>query len=413
MPLNTIVKFILSGFLILSVQAAYAENTADCSWGRKVVQEKDHTVYTVTNRAPTLYMISRDLYGTTGTWYEIAQWNNIKDPFVLTKGQRLIIKKPATLSDAEGTKNLIAASKRFNTPQKAQNLSKYLQVVDVCVPPQKKEVVAAAAVVAEPPTPSAAPAEPATAPIASKEKMPTAEETNKELILPPSLMKPEERKQLEASHDDHTWGFSAAIVGSSFTLNSKVKETEANNNYKANFNFGIDLGVSRTFAEKWEISVIAGVEKILIESSDVTTVEHRNQNYYKFAINLDYEVTESFVVYLDSLYVQRPGAKPTVDGADIEAIYVPEFSLGARYSFFENEKFNTWFTAEGIYSLATKYHETELKSGYGYSVGFIGEYKADEHTTLSFAPAYRFLKQDSKDTEDKQDAFVFQFGIGW
>ncbi|MBC7465985.1 MAG: LysM peptidoglycan-binding domain-containing protein [Bdellovibrio sp.] len=412
MRLITLVKFTLCGILFFSSNLALAEGAADCSLSRKMTEENLQSIYTVTNRAPTLYMISRDLYGTTSNWYEIAQWNNLKDPFVLTKGQRLVIKKPATISEAEGTKNLIAASKRFNSTQKAESLNKYLQVVDVCAPQPKKEVVVIAPVISEPPAAVAPPAEPL-AVTTAKEKMPTAEETNKELILPPSLMKPEDRKELEANHDDHPWGFSAAIVGSSFTLNSKVKDTGAENNYKANFNFGIDLGVTRHFAEKWELTFVAGVEKILIESADVATVEHRNQNYYKFALNLDYEVTEAFVVYLDSLYVQRPGAKPTIDGADIEAIYVPEFSLGGRYSFYENEKYKTWFMAEGIYSLATKYHETELKLGYGYSAGFIGEYKADAHTTLSFAPAYRFLKQDSKDTEDKQDAFVFQFGIAW
>ena len=127
--------------------AAFGETRAACEHGRDIVRKDGKTYYVVHERAATLVMISRDLYGDDRSWEKIATWNGLKPPYSIRFGTPLLLKDEPKLSESEGTESLIAAwaalAKRGKFPETAKT---QIAALETCREPEpaKPEPVAAA-----------------------------------------------------------------------------------------------------------------------------------------------------------------------------------------------------------------------------------------------------------------------------
>jgi hypothetical protein len=74
---------------------------------RKIVKAGDDLIYVVNERAPSLMMIARELYGDASMAKRISSWGGFEPDARLSLGQRLRLKVPPTKTAAEGTAILI------------------------------------------------------------------------------------------------------------------------------------------------------------------------------------------------------------------------------------------------------------------------------------------------------------------
>jgi hypothetical protein len=74
---------------------------------RKIVKAGDDLIYVVNERAPSLMMIARELYGDESMAKKISSWGGFEPDARLSLGQRLRLKVPPTKTAAEGTVILI------------------------------------------------------------------------------------------------------------------------------------------------------------------------------------------------------------------------------------------------------------------------------------------------------------------
>jgi hypothetical protein len=74
---------------------------------RKIVKAGDDLIYVVNERAPSLMMIARELYGDASMAKKISSWGGFEPDARLSLGQRLRLKVPPTKTAAEGTAILI------------------------------------------------------------------------------------------------------------------------------------------------------------------------------------------------------------------------------------------------------------------------------------------------------------------
>jgi len=67
--------------------------------------------YTI-DSVPSLSEIALRLYGSSGAWREIAEWNGLKPPYRLRRGQKLILKRSPTLTPAQGNQLVLEMWRR-------------------------------------------------------------------------------------------------------------------------------------------------------------------------------------------------------------------------------------------------------------------------------------------------------------
>lgn len=392
--------------LLVSILAApaFAEETAVCSANRSLAHRENGTFYLVGDRASTLYMISRDLYGDENEWERIARWNDLKPPYILRHGQLLAIRGEPRLDEEAGTRALISAWTELARKGKYPESSKArITALEACLPPKKIETVAVTPIPS--PTPSPSPVAfvaplPPPRPDAIPEPAPITEVAGRSEAVEP-----------EEGHHSH-WGFSVALTSSLFSLESEDEEHEVHNKLYSKLNYGAELGLERHLSEKWGLGIGAGIERISIEPAEGAVIENADRNLAKFTLELEYEVAEPFAVSLGGAYVQRPISEGTSSGTSIDAIYLPELSLGAHLRFFEKGPTRGWIVGEGAYAFATEDQGRKFKADLGYSAGLRFEYRL-RHSTLNLSPMYRMLKVGTATEENKQEAFLLQLGWNW
>lgn len=388
MQKNHFSTLILAAFIFISLQTFAAvethETQKDCSLGRQTVQEHGQMIYIVQSRAPSLYMISRDLYGTETNWNNIARWNQLTAPYSLEKGQRLIIKVPPRLNDEDGTKILIQAWTRFNDTDKASRLSAYLEQ---CV------------------------------------QKPAIEEEKEAAIAPPIAVpvkeevKHEEPKKEEAhlekeEHEESPWEFSTKLVGSYLQIDSTEHLTGVKNTLYSKINYGLELGVEREFSHRWALSAAANLTHFEMEQPSGSEIDHDKQNLLKFKLDLDDKFSEVFKMAIGSVYSQHLFGEPTPQGVDMHALWINEFNLGASVRLTKGATTELWFSAEGIYALSTSQKGFDVKSGQGYAASFTLAHEM-KHSKMTITPKYEFLHQDTEASKDQEQTTSLDLGWSW
>lgn len=113
---------------------ALPTNTKWPSVARKI----EKGIYIVNERAPSLYMVARDLYGDIRMASEIARWNQLQSNAKLALGQRLRIAKAPTLSEKQGTAILVEQWRERDNPMMVSRLgAKMYRMVSATPSPKK------------------------------------------------------------------------------------------------------------------------------------------------------------------------------------------------------------------------------------------------------------------------------------
>lgn len=374
----------LSLFIFLfSLSVHAADSVGDCTYARHLVQEEDHTFYVVESRAPSLYMISRDLYGNEENWRNIARWNQLIAPYALEKGQHLLIKVPPRLSDEEGTKVLISAWARFHDTDRVQHLTNYLQSIKSCSARQ-------AVVSAPKPVPEEKPA-PVETPKKEEEKI---EGTTVE----------EEKESL--------WKFSVGIGVSGLQIDSTEKTSGIKNTLYSKADYSVELEIERELSEKWGLSLSAGLTHVEMAQPSDSVIENPVQNIPELKLDLDYNFTKIFGMSLGADYSQHLMSEPNPEGTSIDPVYVTELSLGAKLRLTEAGRTKLWLLAEGIYALPTKQKGYDIKSGTGYSAALQFQHEMKK-TEFWITPKYEFLHQDTETSKDQEQTLSLNLGLTW
>ncbi len=92
-------------FLVFSSQT-FSQEKKEEALEQKQDPQEHFKKFTVTKEAPTLGEISRFVYGTTKRWQEIAEWNNLKPPYMVREGQELLLKESPKITPNEGSVEL-------------------------------------------------------------------------------------------------------------------------------------------------------------------------------------------------------------------------------------------------------------------------------------------------------------------
>jgi hypothetical protein len=369
-----------------------ADDSNPCRESRQLVQKKGGTFYKVSERASTLYMISRDLYGDENDWTRIAEWNGLKKPYTLRLGQLLAIHTEPKLDEVEGTRALISGWSSVSHRGKFRESSKSrVEALEACLP---KKIEPAPVVVAPSPIPL-----PLLPPLSPPRAEPTAERIA-------------EIEEEAYGHSHARWGGSLKLTGSLFNLNSVEEALATETKAKSDWNYGVELGIERHFNEKWSLGVGAGIERIRMKELSDAVLIGRDQNFLKFALEIEYEVAEPFSLSLGGAYVQRPFVETTFEGPTLERLYIPELSLGAHLRFFDTQRAAGWIVGEGTYAFDTHDRGHHLKADWGYSGGLRFDFKLNG-SMISLSPTYRMLKVGSDEAENKQEAFLVSLGWHW
>lgn len=452
-------KRTIAALLVTSLVStfSYAETP---SYRRHIIQENGETVYVVTSRAPHLFMISRDLYGEVGTWQEIAKWNNLKAPYDLSIGQRLVLKKPPILSAQQGDNLLMkswAGMKRpdivkgirdagsGSSPASVTETKTTVKTDAAAVAATQSEIVVttraagvddkATAETDEPQAPvvkevktlvaekvgtaevaktetvktestKVAVAAPLPVPVAAAAPAPAVHEAKVEVETASKTTTTTTHAAKPASH----WTFQIGAAVSAFRLESKNTASSVSNTLNSDIDYGVELEAAHPLSAEMEIFFQGLIEHMDIRPAEGMEIEGESQYMMRFAIGLERELSHHSSVHAAIAYEQLPFVTPTSTGVDVEAIYIPQFTAGARLGLLNRGNFNSWFTVDGILLLPRSQDEHDIKSGEGFSVGlkFQNKWSSD---SLTYGVAYRYLQQNTSESENHQKAVLGNIGI--
>ncbi|MNL03629.1 hypothetical protein D3C87_1241700 [compost metagenome] len=450
--------------LISNISYAEAPN-----YRRHIIQENGESVYVVTSRAPHLFMISRDLYGEVGSWQEIAKWNGLKAPYELSLGQRLVLKKPPVLSAAQGDRLLMkswSGMKRWDvvagikgagsgtSPASVTESKTSVKAEATATADAKTEIVITtrAAGVDDKAT---AESDEAPAPVVAEVKTLVAEKTGTPVetkaaspVLPvpaplaveltgePEPVKPAAKVETEsvakaeagsvaATHAESAattskvampivkpspWTFQIGAAASAFRLESKNTASSVSNTLNSDIDYGVELEAAHPLTSEIEIYFQGLIEHMDIRPSEGLEIGGESQYMMRFAIGLDRELSHHSSVHAAIAYEQLPFVTPTATGVDVEAIFIPQFTAGAHLGLFSRGGFNSWFTLDGILLLPRSEGDHDVKSGEGFSVGLKFQNKLSSDF-ITYGVAYRYLQQNTSDSENNQKAILGNLGV--
>lgn len=407
--------------------SAKSEEVEKCTVKRQIIEKDGQNYYVVSDRARTLYMISRDIYGSQKNWKNIADWNQLSEPYILSKDQQLLIKDPVTSDESSSNKILIKAWTNLHDDKMVQRLSVYDADMAACGTAEpaisEKAVPAAAAttataaaigevVTAEAPSASP-PAAPPPAPENTPAKSTVASEAEVEAKVD-ALTKNDPTEPAAAVEDQPAptqdsasplWNVSIGLTTSMITLTNTGTFSGVENKIYSKLSYGAELAGRFQVMENLNLWASAGIEQIEMAPADNAVIDKASQSYTRFMITAEYFLMTNLSTYFGYRHVQRPFARPSFNGTTIDAIYIPELVLGARFRLLDTSPFNAWLVGEGIYSFATEDTYQSVKDGYGYMAGVQIDYKWSQ-SMISIIPAYRFLKEDTKLYKNQQEAFI-------
>ena len=361
---------------------------------RQVSQQDGKYVYTVNARAPHLYMISRDLYGSEKYWDDIAAWNNLAKPYALEVGQKLNLKKAPTLDDAEADRFLISAWEKLNRPDMVKAISANSD--------HGQRNVAA--------TEEATPAVVA-APVAEPEPEPTPA-----VAAPtPAAEAPKTEATHEEAHETHhkKWHFGFGVLALMTDLDSDWEEENSHSQLYSNVDFGIEAKAEYHATEKWSGHVHAAVEHLKLEpGDDGLEIEDGDLYLMHLAAGLGYHVNERFALDLSYHMKDEPLVHPTITGSRIDKLTLPQLTFGPRFGIVHRPAVEVTLGADYLYSFPKEDKGYDLDAGQGYEIllDFAHPYSFGK---IVYGIKYRFLQQDSPESKDFQRVYSANLGVNW
>lgn len=415
-------------------------NAETPNYRRHIIQENGESVYVVTSRATHLFMISRDLYGEVGSWQEIAKWNGLKAPYELSLGQHLILKKPPVLSQNQGDRLLMKSwggLKRWDivagikgagsgsTPASVTETTTAVKAEATATANAQSEIV-----VTTRPVEAASPA-----PVVAEVKTLVAEKTGvaeevkptvpalptpapvvvAPVVVPPAKATPEAPLTTQSKIPRHSvkpseWTFQVAGAASAFRLESKNTASSVSNTLNSDIDYGVELEASHPLAPEINIFFQALFEHMDIRPSEGLEIGGESQDMMRFAIGIERELSHDSSIHAAIAYEQLPFVTPTATGVDVEAIFIPQITAGTNLGLLSRGGFNSWFTLDGLLLLPRSENDHDVKSGEGFSVGLKFQHRLSSDF-LTYSVAYRYIQQNTADSENNQKSILGNVGV--
>jgi|GEM_PF-4843166 hypothetical protein len=357
------------------------------AYNRDIQIVDGQAVYIVNGRAPHLYMVSRDLYGSDRMWKAIADWNALKAPYDLNPGQRLVLKKAPTVSNADADRILLKQWSQMDR----WDIVKGIILAQQGQPAQAEETHApavGAVLPAPPPESHEENAAPEATPVAIAAQAP------------------------HTAHHGH-WKFKTAVVLSYFTLQNNNNDVPVDNELNSELDYGIELEAAYHFNDRTEMILGAAVEKMdIAHSEEESEIEGHAQYLAKYSLGFETKLSRRIIGAGYAIYEQNPVAEPTLDGVNVEGIFIPQIQAGFRWGLIDSGNFSAWLITDGIYAFKASKNDIELNEGGGFLAGFKFANELSKRT-LTYGVSYRELKQDTDTSTNALKTFYGNIGLIW
>ncbi len=370
-------------FVILALFSALDVGAASPSaYRRDLVRENGKLYYTVGPRAPHLFMISRDLYGDEKEWREIASANSLVAPFKLEIGQRLLVTKEPTQTEAEANRALMKAWAQVQDWDRVEGVILSQSKASPALPiPQENP-------------------EPQTE---------TPVEVEKKII--PKEKSPEPEKPAAAPK---SWSVEVAAAGSVSHLETKFEDSNIYNALNTEIDYGVDFTVTYHLGnEKMKLFANVAVERMDIKpAAEDVELEGKSQTPWHYALGLNYELGSRLSTSASIIEDDEVLGRTTPTGVKVVKLSIPQVSIGPRLKVIESPSFEIILKLDALLLLPAKKEEIQLNVGYGGIAGLDFEHHF-AWGDLIYGIYGRWLQQDGTNLKTKQTLSGAKLGWAW
>ena len=425
-------------------------NAAEEALRRSLTEADGHLTYQVGPRAPTLYMISRDLYGSEARWKDLAEWNHLEKPYRLTPGQRLVIESPPTSDEAAGDEAVAKAWSKLGDEALAARLREGRREPAEVPAAAPAAPVATEAPVAATPTveviesslaPDSAPTPaPATPPTPTAEVAPavadvppavvvTPVETPVPVIVTPAPTPtptpcqcaprpsplPANALAQDGNEDDVVrwrWQWRADLITSIFHLNSARTGGASETNLNSRVNYGLEVEGLYKFTNQYALGLVASSERVSIATPEGGAAFRQSANdFTRVGLIARARPSEAWALHFGVASAERPLPLMTTRGLVLYSVVLPEVTLGTDLPFID-VGWSAAFLAEGLWTAPTSDKRFDVRAGYGGHLGVRFEYPYGE-ARWTLALRYRYLREDTAAARNRVQAGLMNLGITW
>ena len=349
---------------------------ADENFSRQIITEEGQSVYIVNARAPHLFMISRDLYGDEKSWKDLAHWNHLRDPYALTPGQHLVLKREPTTTAEQGDEILMKAWAHLEKWRTWQGIA------------------ALRAHAEKGPAPASV----------------TTDEVSTTVVNPVS----ESHLKITPEHEHESkWEFTTAAATSIFRLESTYSSSNIHNVLYSDVDYGVEVEVSYRLDEDRHLFFGASAEHMDIRPAGSTVdIDGDSQNVWHFGLGMEQELTSRFAFTTALYYEQDPFSRPTPTGTSVDLLFIPQLAVGGHYLAYEKGRFSTSLLGNLLVLFPRDQDSYHLKTGAGVVFGPQFQNKF-ERNALTYGLSYRYLSQDSTLASSNQQGVFGNIGLIW
>lgn len=394
-------------FALVVSNFTYAQ---DCSQ-RPLTEESGQLHYEVGPRAPTLYMISRDLYGSDKFWKQLARANGMSEPYRLEKGQKLLITKKPTIDNNEANSVLTQAWEKLGKPEMANCLKKPIVEAE----PEPAPATETLAEPLPPPVigqtiPPEVVSEEVPPPPSQEQEEQKAEEKTEEHI-PPERVEAEEEDIRVAHKEHHGWHTSLAAALLMFKMESEDHNHDVTK-VDSELSYALDIGAHYFPGGRWGFSFITGVHLARAKATGDDTIENNSQSLFRLTVGTEYRVMPAWHLLLNARYNQQLFVRPVTGGFALDYMFVPEASLGTRVRLYHTYTFHVYLAGEWMYYFPAESSRHDAEAGSGYQAAIHFEHKLKD-SAIFYGPAYVYRNQDTDHAKEHESATVFHAGLHW
>lgn len=434
----------LSGLFVMALSAggARAQSSEDSAYARRIFQENGKTVYVVGPRAPHLYMISRDLYGTDGRWKDLAKWNGLKAPYALESGRKLVIQTAPTQTDAEANRILIREWNKRGDVERSRQIALLQARLEGELEPaasleenpseeavssvvvSSQAVVISAPVAAPEPAPvvSSPPPEPAPIPVLPEPVATTATPPVEPApqVVPPRVQAPPPvspvRKTLPAApretkaetfHSHWHWSVKALAVVTEVMNHEQVSNTRTT--VPTHVDPGVEIETEWKFNPRTFLMASASFETFEARAPH-GSVEPEHLGLWRFSLGLGRNITSWLDLSLSAATEQMVVTEASGSVVELGRAEIPQLVLGSRWLLAGSEGHATVHGILNVFALfRDKVFHHELKEGVGASVGL----QVTHAGGFTYGLMGRALEQNAENFKTQQTSGVLNIGWSW
>ncbi|MBX3041072.1 MAG: hypothetical protein KF789_10240 [Bdellovibrionaceae bacterium] len=433
---------LLSGLFVMALSGgqAQAQTSENAAYARQVFEENGKTIYIVGPRAPHLYMISRDLYGTDARWKDLAKWNSLKEPYALESGRKLVIQVAPTQSDGQANQILIREWNKRGDVERSRQIALLqasseselaeaepleearpataiiVQSEPVQVPaPPPVVVVAEKVVVTPPPVTAPVPTEPAPIPELPVPVAPTPQATPPPIVVMPPQAAPVRktlpavpRETKDSGFHSH-WHWSVKALAAVTEVMNHDQSTNTRKNLSTHVDPGLEIETEWKFNPRTFLMAAISFETFEARAPH-GTVEPEHMGLWRFQLGIGRNITSWLDLSLSAATEQMVVTETTGGVTELARAEIPQLVLGSRWLLAGGEGRTKVHGILNVFSLfRDKVFHHELKEGVGASVGV----QVTHAGGLTYGLTGRAVEQNAENFKTQQTAGVLNIGWSW